>query len=55
VRGAELEELKGELAQREVQQAAAHKEELTALKGSYNDSIDRLKAEVRRLSAEASF
>ena len=44
MRTAEGDELKGELARREVQQAAAHKEELTALKASYNDSIDRLKA-----------
>lgn len=51
-RTAEVEELKAELAQREVQQAAAHKEELTALKASYNDSIDRLKAEMLALIEE---
>ena len=51
-RVAEVEELKAELAQREVQQAAAHKEELTAIKAAYNDSIDRLKAEMLALIEE---
>ena len=50
-RNAEVEELKAELSQREVQQAAAHKEELTSLKASYNDSIDRLKVCDLRISA----
>merc|ERR1719271_61470 len=51
-RNAEVEELKVELSQREVQQTAAHKEELTALKAAYNDSIDRLKAEMLALIEE---
>ena len=51
-RTAEVEELKAELSQREVQHTAAHKEELTALKASYNDSIDRLKAEMLALIEE---
>ena len=51
-RNAEVEELKVELSQREVQQAAAHKEELTSLKAAYNDSIDRLKAEMLALIEE---
>ena len=35
-----------------MQQTAAHKEELTALKAAYNDSIDRLKAEMLALIEE---
>ena len=59
-RVAEMAELQAELAQRELQHSAAHKEELTHLRAAYNDSIDRLKAELlalieeRAAAAEAS-
>jgi len=59
-RMAEMDELQGDLAQKDLLQAAAHKEEITHLKAGYNDSIDRLKAEMlalieeRAASAEAS-